>query len=109
MELKTVDTVHASDCAVHNAPAEAPGECDCGASEARDTPTPTDALRAALLHHEITEERIVEHVEHLALEYAGLLRSDPGAFDIERLNGLARAINSLNRAFWIIREVATLA
>jgi hypothetical protein len=24
-------TIHASDCAIHNAPAYPPGECDCGA------------------------------------------------------------------------------
>lgn len=28
-----VETEHASDCAVHNAPAYEPGECDCGAED----------------------------------------------------------------------------
>jgi len=28
-----LDMGHTSDCAVHNAPAYEPGECDCGASE----------------------------------------------------------------------------
>lgn len=30
-EQKPADIQHASDCALHNAPAYEPGECDCGA------------------------------------------------------------------------------
>ena len=32
---KKEEPVHKSDCAVHNAPAEKPGKCDCGAVEGK--------------------------------------------------------------------------
>ena len=45
----TSDIVHASDCAVHRAPAYEPGPCDCGATPAplpEEVERLCDALRA---------------------------------------------------------------
>ena len=39
VEEKKEEPLHKSDCAVHNAPAEKPGECDCGVTEEKKEET----------------------------------------------------------------------